>query len=142
MSLGPIWEDVNCGLLPYDLLPQFAQSRALFWIDRFDKPNPAVQMRSEVGMSFAILALRSKPDAVREYRLEMIEIIPPDIHALIYDKANQLLSHALVHDPCLAVIRGEPLFVKNCGNVRREPVNAVFKLFVPRKSEVVCISRV
>ena len=88
MSLGPIWKDVNCGLLPYDLLPQCAQLPAFVWIDRFDKPNPAVKMRSEVGMSFAILALWSKPDTVREYRLEMIEIIAPDIHALIYDKAD------------------------------------------------------
>jgi hypothetical protein len=61
---------------------------------------------------------------------------------LIYDKADQLLSHALTHDACLAVIRGEPLFVKDCGNVGREPANAVFKLFVTRKSQVVCVSRV
>jgi hypothetical protein len=115
--------------LPTDLLQYRAKPVAFLGVNRLDEPHPAFQVCPEVGMRIAVLALRTKPDAVGQDGLETIEIRSPDVHALVGDQTSQVLPHTLSHDTRLAVMHRETLFDENGRDVSREALHASPKWF-------------
>src|SRR5438477_3806431 len=110
-SIGGRGNDVKSteASLPSNLLEYRAKTFSLVGVDHLDEPNPALDVQPELRMSLSVLALRTEPNAVGEYRLESIEVGSHDIHALIGHYARQVLPHALAHDARFPMVRGETL---------------------------------
>jgi hypothetical protein len=75
-------------------------------------------MQPKVRTNISILTLGTEASAVSENCLEVVEVTPYDIHALIRHQACQMLPHTLTHDARLPVIHGETLFEEDRSNVR------------------------
>jgi hypothetical protein len=76
-------------------------------MNAFDEAQPANQMFAKMGMSFAVLTSRTMAGAVRENRLQQVEIRSPNVEALVCHQAREMLAHRLAHDARLAVVDGK-----------------------------------
>jgi hypothetical protein len=80
--------------LPLNLLEEPAQASAFGSVDHFDKTDAPLKVRSKRRMLLAILALRAKPHAVGQNRLQQVEIMTHYVHFFIHDKPRKILPPA------------------------------------------------
>ncbi len=94
-----------------------SQPQSLLRINALCKCDAAFQMRAKVREIFAVLAVWTEPDAIRQRRLKLIEVAAHDIWVLIYYQPRQVLPHSAAHDSRLAVICGESFFQQDSRDV-------------------------
>ena len=99
-------------------------------------------MCPEIRMPLAILARRAQPCAVRQDRLQLIEVGPPDIGMLVHNQPSQLLPHPLAHNSGLPVVYLEALFQEDSCGLNSKPLDSLGKILPTRESQVVRIAGV
>lgn len=128
--------------LPFDEVEYRAKPFSSTRVDHFHEADSTFQVQAKIGMSMAILALGTQPNAVGECGFEPIEVGSHNVHVLIGDKTDEMLADALSHDARFAIVHREALFDQDGGNVCREPFYAPCECFAARKCEIVRITRV
>ena len=93
-------------------------------------------------MGFPFLACRAVAAAIHQDRFQAIEVGAAHIDATIDDDTSQVLSHAVSHDSCFAVMHDESLFSNRRRNVDHESLNTSGKIGVAGKRQVVSVTGV
>ncbi len=70
-------------------------------------------MRSKVWQAITILRFWPESDAVREHRLEDIEVPARKIFVSIHNQPGKMLTHSLPHNPRLAKVHLKSFFHQN-----------------------------
>src|SRR5262249_45644520 len=91
-------------------------------------------------MSVAILALRPEPDAIRERRLQHIEVAPVHVRVLVRNEAREVLAYSLSHDSSFAMMHREPFLVQNRSHVCSKSLGPAFEFFIARKRQVIGVT--
>jgi hypothetical protein len=105
---------------PGDLVQEGAETGSLDWVDGLDEGYFTLQMLPEAGMIFVVLGLGAQSDAVGQGCFQPVEVGTADIQMLVGDEAGEMLAHTLTHNPGLAMMHGEALFIKDGGSVDGE----------------------
>ena len=74
--------------IPGDLFKNGAEVAAFGWVDHLDKRYFAFEVEAEVGVGFAVLALRTMTHAIGQDGFEAVEIWPGDVDSLVGDHAG------------------------------------------------------
>jgi hypothetical protein len=106
--------------MPRDAIEYRAEAFSASGVDHFDECQAALEVRSEVGMSIAVLALRTCAHTVGQRRFEAIEFASLNVEALVDDKAGKALPYALAHDAGLVVVHMKALLEQDGGGVKGE----------------------
>ena len=74
--------------MPSDLVEECTQTCSLCRVDALHEAYSSFEMKSEVRMRVAVLALWAKANAVGEDRFEYVDVSAYDIRILIGDEAS------------------------------------------------------
>src|SRR5471030_1989076 len=106
--------------LPIDPLEDRPETGAAPRVERCHVADSAEQVGTKIRMTLPVLRTRAPCGAVRENRLQSIDLIPWDIGSLVHDHAGEHLPIARVHHLRLAMIHFEPLFPRDRRDARAE----------------------
>ena len=128
--------------LPLNLPEKTAQTRTLLGMNHFHKADASFQVRSKRRMLLAVLALGAKTNAVRQNRIQQIEITAHNIHFFVGDKPRQVLPPSAAHDASLAMMDAESFLQQNSCYMFRKPLRIPAESLVSGKREIVGVARV
>jgi hypothetical protein len=80
-------------------------------------------MRSEIVVSFEVLAFGSVANTIREDRLQTVNLFALHIQMVIDHNSGEALPQTLAHDASLTVIDAESLFQEDSRNAGFEPLD-------------------
>jgi hypothetical protein len=108
--------------LPLNLPEKTAQTRTLLGVNHFHKADTPFQMRPKRRMLLAVLAQSAETDAVRQNRLQQIEITAHNIYFLVGYKPCQVLPPSAAHDASLAMMNAKTFLKQNRRHMFRKPL--------------------
>ena len=129
-------------LFPMYLFENGADPLPFRRIDHFNERHLSLKVRAEIRAPVTILTPRSVADAIRQHRFQPIEVAAQDIRFLVGHKPSQVLPHTFPHHAGLAMIHPQSLLLHNGGRAHAETFDALFKIVISGKGEVVGITRV